>query len=273
MVGYLDGDGLVWATPGLPTDASATAATASTFARRPLRERAPLITRPLRGTNRSRAFSSPSTESRRLGRGGGAGSHARMYSGAASGALASAPRGIGGSCRSQARFGATAWRAGRNCGATCRGSHRTAAQGEQALGHLGEGVASPFVHTPAASARWGTGAITGSKPAATTTWSTVSSVPFTATRPDPASRAARRSSSIFSGEPVRAGSVVVGGHHEVAAAEHRLMVEHSGHGLAPRCTPSKSDPPPARSRTTIPAGGQVSGAVLAGRPSPITITS
>jgi len=37
VVGYLDGDGLVWATPGLPTDASATAATASTFARRPMR--------------------------------------------------------------------------------------------------------------------------------------------------------------------------------------------------------------------------------------------
>ncbi len=35
MVGYLDGDGLVWATPGLPTDTSATAATARTFARRP----------------------------------------------------------------------------------------------------------------------------------------------------------------------------------------------------------------------------------------------
>jgi hypothetical protein len=39
VVGYLDGDGLVWATPGLPTDASATAATASTFARRPSRQR------------------------------------------------------------------------------------------------------------------------------------------------------------------------------------------------------------------------------------------
>ncbi len=37
VVGYLDGDGLVWATPGLPTDASATAATASTFACRPER--------------------------------------------------------------------------------------------------------------------------------------------------------------------------------------------------------------------------------------------
>jgi hypothetical protein len=41
VVGYLDGDGLVWATPGLPTDASATAATASTFARRPLRASRP----------------------------------------------------------------------------------------------------------------------------------------------------------------------------------------------------------------------------------------
>jgi len=39
VVGYLDGDGLVWATPGLPTDASATAAMASTFARRPSRQR------------------------------------------------------------------------------------------------------------------------------------------------------------------------------------------------------------------------------------------